>query len=204
MGTRKNVTVAQLTDALRRADDRFIDASELKQALADLNVVDIVSVKQTTTSSADGGANVMTVTLSDGSAETFIVKNGSKGSIGATGAAATINGVNALTLKAGNGISATQSGTTLTITQKLSPTAFTLAAASWVSGSGITAYPYKYVLSVSGVTAESAVNAVLSAASAAQASAGGMCACCESGAGTVTFYSRTKPTSALTGTLYYI
>ena len=64
--------------------------------------VSITSVEQTTTSSADGGSNVVTVTLSDGTKSTFTVKNGSKGSqgdkgdkgdTGATGANGT-NGTN--------------------------------------------------------------------------------------------------------------
>ena len=59
--------------------------------------VSVSSVKQTTTSIADGGDNVVTVTLSNGTTSTFTVKNGSKGS---------------------NGVSATHSwnGTTLTVT----------------------------------------------------------------------------------------
>lgn len=47
--------------------------------------VGIASVVQTTTSSADGGSNVMTVTLSDGKTYSFTVKNGSKGSQGEQG-----------------------------------------------------------------------------------------------------------------------
>lgn len=47
--------------------------------------VSVTSVVQTTTSSADGGSNVMTVTLSNGSKSTFTVKNGSKGSQGEKG-----------------------------------------------------------------------------------------------------------------------
>lgn len=47
--------------------------------------VGIESVIQTTTSSADGGENVITVTKTDGSTSTFKVKNGSKGSDGAAG-----------------------------------------------------------------------------------------------------------------------
>ena len=47
--------------------------------------VGIASVKQTTTSSADGGNNVFTVTLTNGTSSTFTVKNGSKGSNGANG-----------------------------------------------------------------------------------------------------------------------
>lgn len=47
--------------------------------------VSVTSVVQTTTSSADGGSNVVTVTLSDGKTSTFTVKNGSKGSQGEKG-----------------------------------------------------------------------------------------------------------------------
>ena len=49
------------------------------------NGVSVSSVTQTTTSSADGGSNVVTVTLSNGTTSTFTVKNGSKGSTGANG-----------------------------------------------------------------------------------------------------------------------
>lgn len=48
--------------------------------------VGIASVTQTTTSSADGGENIVTVTLTNGQKSTFKFKNGSKGSTGATGA----------------------------------------------------------------------------------------------------------------------
>lgn len=48
--------------------------------------VSVTSVTQTTTSNADGGTNVITVTLSNGQTFTFNVKNGSKGSQGAPGA----------------------------------------------------------------------------------------------------------------------
>ena len=49
--------------------------------------IGIQSVTQTTTSTEDGGANIITVTKTDGTSSTFTVKNGSKGSTGATGAA---------------------------------------------------------------------------------------------------------------------
>ena len=48
--------------------------------------VSVSNVAQTITSTADGGNNVITVTLSNGATKTFTVKNGSKGSTGATGA----------------------------------------------------------------------------------------------------------------------
>ena len=47
--------------------------------------VGIQSVVQTTASSADGGTNVITVTLTNGTKSTFNVKNGSKGSKGDKG-----------------------------------------------------------------------------------------------------------------------
>lgn len=47
--------------------------------------VGVQSVAQTTTSNADGGTNVVTVILSNGTTSTFNVKNGSKGSSGSNG-----------------------------------------------------------------------------------------------------------------------
>lgn len=47
--------------------------------------VGIKSVTQTTTSTADDGNNVITVTLTNGTKSTFKVQNGSKGSAGANG-----------------------------------------------------------------------------------------------------------------------
>lgn len=74
--------------------------------------VGISSIQQTSTSGADSGINTITITLNNGQTQTFNVKNGSKGS---TGANATINGVNALTLNTSGGITKTQSGSTMTI-----------------------------------------------------------------------------------------
>ena len=48
--------------------------------------VGIQSVEQTTTSTEDGGTNIVTVTKTDGTSSTFQVKNGSKGSTGPAGA----------------------------------------------------------------------------------------------------------------------
>ena len=47
--------------------------------------VGIQSVEQTTTSTDDGGTNIITVTKTDGTSSAFMVRNGSKGSTGATG-----------------------------------------------------------------------------------------------------------------------
>lgn len=49
--------------------------------------VSIESIEQTTTSTEDGGINVITITLSNGDTETFMVQNGSKGSQGEVGPA---------------------------------------------------------------------------------------------------------------------
>ena len=65
--------------------------------------VGIQSVEQTTTSSSDGGSNVITVTKTDGSKSTFTVKNGSKGSQGPPGETGP-NAVSAETATAMNGI----------------------------------------------------------------------------------------------------
>ena len=46
----------------------------------------IQSVEQTTTSTEDGGINVITVTKTDGTSSTFAVRNGSRGSVGPAGA----------------------------------------------------------------------------------------------------------------------
>lgn len=53
--------------------------------IASADGVGIASVVQTTTSTEDGGTNVITVTKTDNTTSTFSVKNGSKGSTGATG-----------------------------------------------------------------------------------------------------------------------
>ena len=58
----------------------------LWQKIKDLYKKTSVSAKQTTTSTADGGTNVMTFTFGDGTSTTLSVKNGTKGSDGARGA----------------------------------------------------------------------------------------------------------------------
>lgn len=49
--------------------------------------VGVSSIKQTTTSTADDGNNVITVSLTNGTTSTFTIQNGSKGSTGEAGAA---------------------------------------------------------------------------------------------------------------------
>ena len=74
------------------------------------NGVSVSSVSQTATSTADGGTNVITVTLSDGTKSTCNVLNGTKGSKGDTGAAgsAGTNGKSAYELAVAGGYTGTQ------------------------------------------------------------------------------------------------
>ena len=64
-------------------DDTWIPLVSLSDLTGE-DGVGIQSVTQTTTSSADGGANIVTVTLTNGKKSTFTVKNGTKGSPGYT------------------------------------------------------------------------------------------------------------------------
>ena len=68
-------TASQLAENKIKIDDNVAPADG----------VGIASVVQTTTSSEDGGTNVITVTKTDNTTSTFNVKNGSKGSTGERG-----------------------------------------------------------------------------------------------------------------------
>lgn len=81
---------------------------------------------------------------------------------------------------------------------------FSLDAGKWTedsAGAGAE-YPYKYVLTLSGVTAEARADAVLDAGSALMAGVCGMSPVTETVLNGVVFRSRTIPTNALTGQLY--
>ncbi|MBO5715602.1 MAG: hypothetical protein J6S23_04315 [Clostridia bacterium] len=80
-GTTLNVTSASGTSSANLKGDKGDTGSSGSDG------VGIKSVTQTTTSNADGGSNVITVTKTDNTTSTFTVKNGSKGSDGATGPA---------------------------------------------------------------------------------------------------------------------
>ena len=58
---------------------------EGQQGIPGTDGVGIQSVEQTTTSTEDGGTNVVTVTKTDGTTSTFYVRNGSQGSPGSAG-----------------------------------------------------------------------------------------------------------------------
>ncbi|MBR3795325.1 MAG: hypothetical protein IKK34_04775 [Clostridia bacterium] len=101
--TTENITAAlgytpANAETVSQLSSEKLDASALPTAVNDalaqakesgefdgVDGVGINSVVQTTTSSADGGSNVVTVTKTDGTTSTFTVKNGSKGSQGDPG-----------------------------------------------------------------------------------------------------------------------
>ena len=86
--TDKNgTTTATVTNGKDGADGNpGADGSPGKDGQPGKDGVGIQSVVQTTTSTADGGDNVFTVTLTNGTSATFTVKNGRTGSTGAPGA----------------------------------------------------------------------------------------------------------------------
>ena len=94
----------------------------------------ITSIVQTTTSTADGGTNVVTATLSDGTKSTFNIKNGQKGSTGAKGD----------TGDSGNFYFSNK----------------TIAASAWVADTTYEDYPVKATVTCTGVTANDGVDLV--------------------------------------------
>lgn len=59
--------------------------AELLAQINELVVLGIQSIEQTTTSTEDGGENIVTVTLTDGTTREFVIRNGSKGDPGTGG-----------------------------------------------------------------------------------------------------------------------
>jgi hypothetical protein len=86
-GTTLTVTSASGTSSADLKGEKGDKGDSIKGDKGDTGAagVSVSSVKQTTTSSADGGSNEVTVTLSNGTTSTFTVKNGSKGSTGTAG-----------------------------------------------------------------------------------------------------------------------
>ena len=72
------LTDAELSNAVDNALAQAKESGEFNGAKGDAGV-GIQSVEQTTTSTEDGGVNVVTVTKTDGTSTTFEVRNGSKG-----------------------------------------------------------------------------------------------------------------------------
>jgi hypothetical protein len=63
----------------------WIDTDEQEEESGEEEIVGIQSIEQTETSDVDGGENIITATLTDGSESVFKVRNGSKGSKGDKG-----------------------------------------------------------------------------------------------------------------------
>lgn len=150
----EDVTADEVTFADGETFQQKYDSGELtgpagSDGEAGSDGVGIQSVVQTTTSAADGGTNVITVTKTDGSTSTFSVKNGSKGSTGETGPAgadgapgapATINGVTVLTIEVDENLTITQNGSVLKIglgkvPETSNSTVVALSAAGWTQES---------------------------------------------------------------------
>ena len=125
-------------------------------------IAGITSIVQTTTSTADGGNNIITATLSDGSTSTFTIKNGTKGSTGSQGP---------------KGDSAA-----FFFTNKA------VAAGDWASDSTYSDYSYKATVTCSGVTANDQAEVTFSVADALS---GNFAPVCNTKANGVEIWSKT-------------
>lgn len=82
--TNERASITQAVDALSDEVEALSgEVDDLKGSSFDATSVE--SVEQTTTSTEDGGTNILTVTLSDGRSSEFSVRNGNKGSKGDIG-----------------------------------------------------------------------------------------------------------------------
>lgn len=115
--------------------------------------VGVQSVVQTTTSTADGGDNIITVTLTNGNTATFTVKNGSKGSDGSS-AAVTVDSEMSDT-----STNAVQNKVAKAYMDKFKATVRTANIGTTWTGSTA---PYTQTLNVLGVAADSVVDIFLS------------------------------------------
>ena len=84
-GATLTITSASGTSSANLKGETGANGSNGKDGSNGTDGVGIKSVAQTTTSSADGGSNIITVTKTDNTTSTFTVKNGSKGSKGDKG-----------------------------------------------------------------------------------------------------------------------
>lgn len=115
--------------------------------------VGIQSVVQTTTSTADGGDNIITVTLTNGNTATFKVKNGSKGS---DGSSATVTVDSEMSDTSTNPV---QNKVAKAYMDKFKATVKTANIGTTWTGSSA---PYTQTINVIGVAADSVVDIFLS------------------------------------------
>lgn len=80
--------------------------------------------------------------------------------------------------------------------------AFTLEASGWAADDSVADYPYKYTFALAAATADSRVDAVLSAGSQGVAAECQMCTTTETVEGSVIFRTRSVPMGAISGQLY--
>lgn len=73
-----------MAEQLNHIEEGIVSLEEAGGGTGDPGV-GIESIEQTTTSTEDGGQNIITATLTDGSTSEFVVRNGSKGSDGEKG-----------------------------------------------------------------------------------------------------------------------
>lgn len=124
---------------------------------------------------------------------------GPAGADGAPGAAATINGVNVLTLEAGTNVSLNQSGSTLTI-NATAPSVLTfsnnvtVATSAWSNAGTYTAYPFRASVAYAGVTADYFPDIVFNPNNA---DFGKLAPICETYAGGVYIYASEQPGAAV-------
>lgn len=85
---------------------------------------------------------------------------------------------------------------------KITALNITLSDSGWTGNSGDTDYPYRYVLTVTGVTTASRADAIFDDSSVAVGAAAGVHNCPETGDGTVIFKSAAVPSADMTGLLY--
>ena len=95
MSLQGNATASELRGKINGIDVIYTDTYELAVKNGYEGTIDewlkalvnggISSIEQTTTSTEDDGKNVITITLADGTKETFVVENGSRGKDGGKG-----------------------------------------------------------------------------------------------------------------------
>lgn len=99
-------------DVIKEAVEEYLKENDIT---AGKDGVGIASILQTAATTADGGRNVFTVTLTNGTTENFIVHNGNKGSPGKDGTSVTVESVSESAVDGGSNVVTFSDGKTLTV-----------------------------------------------------------------------------------------
>ena len=75
----------QFNETNQQVSPEFKDVSYFSSGAGGKDCIGIQSVEQTATSTEDGGANIITVTKTDGTTSAFTVHNGNRGAVGPAG-----------------------------------------------------------------------------------------------------------------------